>query len=120
MSLPVVQRWLRSYADWSDGDRPEDATPVNSSPKSADGVTGTQLNKIMIDQAVASLPDLVQACVKARWLYRLPKKTITQTLRISDGVYYARCEEGVRLIHKHVNGKMYGTMRLLEKIEEGR
>lgn len=118
ISKKQVRAWLTNYQALASGDRPPDFVPGNSGCKPSDGITGSQMNKIMLDAAVKALPDLVRACVGARWIRRLPLGKTLALLGISKDVYYKRCEWGVDFIYAHVNGKRANIQALIDKIRE--
>lgn len=116
VSKKVVKDWLENYASMHAKDRPVDAMPMSSGPKPSDGVTATQLNKVMLDQAIEALPILTKACCKARWVYGFPVDSTVNTLDISREIYYSRCDEAVELIYRALNGEKAAYIGLLRKI----
>lgn len=116
VSKKVIKGWLMTYEYLEAGDRPPDAPPTNSGPKNRDGISGGQLNKLMLDQAIENLPPLAKACVKARWVHRLPKGKTLRVLGITDGVYYNRCDLAINLIHAAINGEAGRYKALADKI----
>lgn len=116
ISKKTIRSWLENYDSLQAKDRPVDAPVVSSGPKPADGVTASQLNKVMLDQAIASLPILTKACCKARWVNRLPVRRTVEILDISKSIYYERCEMAVDLIYRQLNGEKASYMALLRKI----
>ncbi|WP_433958554.1 hypothetical protein [Cytobacillus horneckiae] len=116
VSKKAVRYWLDNYEYLEANDVPPDAPPSNSGPKSFDGITSNQLNKLMLDQAIENLPKLAKACCKARWVHKLPvKKTVTM-LEINQEVYYNRCRLAINLIQKEINGEKAQYVGLLKKI----
>jgi DNA-directed RNA polymerase specialized sigma subunit len=116
ISKKAIRRWLENYESLAAGDRPPEAVSTNSGPKAYDGISNAQLNKMMLDQAIENLPDLMKACIKARYIYKLPRKRTLQLLGISDAVYYNRCKLAIDHIYLELNGDLAGIKRLLEKI----
>jgi hypothetical protein len=116
ISKKAVRYWLENYEYLEAGDRPPDAPPSNSGPKSPDGVSANQLNKIMLDQAIENLPPLHKACVKARWVYKFRMSHTLRTLEIGSSVYKQRTNEAITLIHDELNGDKVGYMGLLSEI----
>lgn len=116
VSKKAVKRWLEDYEYIAAGDSPPDAPPSNSGPKNNDGWGAGKLNKIMLDQAIENLPPLVRACVKARWVHKLPLRKTLRILEIKEGVYYNRCDLGVDLIYQELNGEVGRYKALYDKI----
>lgn len=116
VSKKVIYRWLENYEYIDAGDTPPEAPPSNGGPKSDDGISGGFLNKVMLDQAIENLPLLMKACIKARYIHRLPLGKTLKTLEISRDVYYERCKMAVDHIYRELNGDRVGVKSLLEKI----
>ncbi|MBV2197451.1 hypothetical protein KQR56_10015 [Bacillus velezensis] len=85
-------------------------------PKAYDGVTGTRLNKIMLDSAIENLPPTVRSCVKCRYVYKLPMSLAIDTLGIPKKAYYKGRSKAIDLIYKELNGKSANAKAFLEKI----
>ncbi|MCY9198114.1 hypothetical protein MOE86_15655 [Bacillus atrophaeus] len=115
MSKSTIQKLLENYTELAAGERPDDVVS-SGGPKAYDGVTGTQLNKIMLDSAIENLPADIRSCVKSRYVYKLPMSLAVDTLGISKKVYYNNCKRAIDLIHKEFNGKSANAKALLEKI----
>jgi DNA-directed RNA polymerase specialized sigma subunit len=108
--------WLENYEYLEAKDTPPDAMPGNSGPKSYDGVSASQLNKLMLDQAIDKLPKLTKAICKAHWVHKIPVKKTLQTLEISKSVYNDRKKQAVDLIYQDLNGIRANYVGLLDKI----
>lgn len=122
VSKKVIMFWLDGYHELAHGERPEDAPVVNGGQKAADGVSATKLNKIMLDQAIDSLPLIERACVKARWTHKISRRDrlrMCKQLGISEAMYWTRSRQAVTLIYERVNGKAAGYKALFEKIIDG-
>lgn len=122
VSKKVVLLWLENYHEIAHGERPEDAPIANGGPKSADGVSATKLNKIMLDQAVDSLPLIEKMCVKARWTDKISRNDrlrMCKELGISEAMYRTRSRQAVKLIFERINGKAAGYSALFDKISKG-
>lgn len=118
MSKKNIRRLLENYAALESGDQlPADA-PVNGGPKSYDGVTGSKLNKIMLDDAITKLSPWMQTVVKCRWTRQLSPQDAMKVLGCSKGVYYHRCKLAVEQIYIHVNGAAAGIVALYAKIDK--
>lgn len=105
VSKKVITRWLESYEALAAGEAPEDAPPSNSGPKNYDGISGGFLNKIMLDQAIASLSPLKRSCIEAKYIEKLPMAITLKALEISESVYKDRCKKGVDEIYRFLNGE---------------
>jgi hypothetical protein len=116
VTAKVVRGWLENYHVLAAGDKPLDAVPANSGPRPYDGVTGTQLNKIMLDMAIQALPPHLKACVYARWIRKWPLRKSLASLGLIKETYYNRCDQAVAFIQKHINGRAVGVKALAEKI----
>lgn len=121
ISKKNIRRWLENYQALQDGDQlpNPDGVVVNSGPKPTDGVSGRQLNKVMLDQALEDLRrelPLSYRCVKARWLQPIARRDALRMLDISPDIYYHRCGEAVDFIYDHVNGYLVPYKRLLAAI----
>lgn len=117
VSKKVIKRWLEEYEYLEAGDLPPDAPPSNSGPKSKDGISGRQLNKLMLDQAIEQLPPLQKACIKARYVERLPLKVTLRGLEVSAKVYYNRCDVAINNMYYYLNGKAANAVDLLKAIK---
>lgn len=116
VSKKTILYWLENYEYLAAGDRPPEAPAGNSGPKAYDGVSAMQLNKLMLDQAIANLPKLTKACVKARWLRKFTVNRTCKVLDIEKSIYYNRCKQGVDLIYKEINGERSNYKALIDKI----
>ncbi|WP_217587012.1 hypothetical protein [Lentibacillus saliphilus] len=117
MSRKAIRKYLEHYNDIKRGDYSWKET-TSTGPKVYDGISGGQLNRIMIDQAIEKLPKIVQACCRARWIHDLPAKETTKLLKISRGMYNHHCAAAIELIHEHINGSTIGAMKLLQAIKD--
>ncbi|AYP68433.1 hypothetical protein HWB91_gp63 [Bacillus phage vB_BboS-125] len=116
VSKKAIQRWLENYEYLEAGDTPPDTPPTNSGPKNQDGISGGQLNKLMLDQAIENLPPLAKACILARWVHKLSRAKTLRVLGISDAIYRNRCSLGIDLIHSEINGEVGRYKALADKI----
>ncbi|NRR04570.1 hypothetical protein HP570_20355 [Brevibacillus sp. RS1.1] len=119
ISKKIVKRWLEDYAALVVSDRPIDAIPSNSSPKAYDGVSGGQINKIMVDQALEQLRQqkpLTYRCAQARWILQLRTDEALQRLKVTKTEYIKSCTAAVDYIYKSINGKALGVKMLVELI----
>ncbi|MEC3841558.1 hypothetical protein [Bacillus amyloliquefaciens] len=115
MSKSTIKKLLENYTELAAGERPDDVVS-SGGPKAYDGVTGTQLNKIMLDSAIENLPPTIRSCVKCRYVYKLPMSLAIDTLGIPKKAYYKGCSKAVDLIYKELNGKSANAKAFLEKI----
>jgi DNA-directed RNA polymerase specialized sigma24 family protein len=117
ISKKNIVRWLEHYEYLQVGDQQPDALPMSTGgPKADDGISGGFLNRVMLDQAIDNLPPLMKACIKARYVHKLPLGKTLRVLGIGQGVYYERCKMAVDHIYKELNGDRLGVKALLEKI----
>lgn len=116
VSKKAVLGWLENYESLVAGDRPFDAMPSNSGPKVFDGVSGGQLNRIMLDAAIDDLPPVLAVCLKYRWVEQLPLGQALYRTGIPKSTYYRRCGKAVEYIYYHVNGIAAGIKDLLTQI----
>lgn len=112
ISRKTIIRWLEDYEYMRAGDSSPDAVPSNSGPKNYDGISGGQLNKIMLDGAIARLSPLKRSCLEAKYLEKLPIELTCRSLEISDGVYRDRVEKGIDEIYRYLNGEKADLVRL--------
>lgn len=112
----TVKKLLENYQGLMAGDLAVDAAPCNSGPKAYDGVTGMQLNKIMLDEAVASLPIHLQNCVTLRWIHGKSRGETLMILGIGQEAYYKACDQAVDAIYRKMNGKAINYQNLLAKV----
>lgn len=117
-SKKAILYWLENYDYLAANDRPPDAPIGNSGPKAYDGVKTSQLNLLMLNQAIDRLPMLAKACCKARWVNGFPVRHTLNMLDISKDVYYERCRLAVELIYKEINGERASYKALLDKIRQ--
>lgn len=116
-SKRAIRRMLENYAEFTSEDRRwvEVRSP---SIKTPDGVHNTQLNKIMIDQAISKMPEDVRNCVINRWFEQHAVRHTTNLLSISVNEYYINCDKGVDLIYQEFNKDVIGAKNLLNAILE--
>ncbi|MEH7108221.1 hypothetical protein [Bacillus sp. JJ1764] len=82
-----------------------------------DGVGGRRLNKIIVEDALKTIPDKkVQYCVYARWVHDIPASRTAVKLGISKPTYYKLCEQGIDHIYEAINGQQSGVKALVELI----
>ncbi|MFY2157962.1 hypothetical protein ACOSZF_20345 [Cytobacillus firmus] len=82
-----------------------------------DGVGGRRLNKIMVTDAMKTIPDKrIQYCVYARWVHDIPASRAAAKLGISKPTYYKLCEQGIDHIYETINGQYSGVKALVELI----
>lgn len=117
VSKKAITYWLENYEYLVAGDRPPD-TPVVSGGgiKSQDGIRDSQLNLVMLEQAISKLPPLTKAVCKARWVHRFPRRKTLQILGISEAVYNRHRHEAVQLIYQELNGEVANYKALMDKI----
>jgi fimbrial chaperone protein len=116
ISKACIRRWLENYESVIAQDRPADAIPTNSGPKSYDGVSNTAINRIMLEAAIRDLPPVLKVCLELRWITQLK---LTETLRktgIPKTTYYRRCNKAVDFIYYHVNGMAAQLKDLVDSI----
>lgn len=118
ISKKVIMHWLENYESLVVGDRSFDAVPGNSGPKDVDGVSLSQLNKIMLESAVDKLPLLERFCCKNRWYFKHAVRYTTNKLGITSKEYYSLCNSAIELIHKDLNGEMVGVKKLMSLLKE--
>jgi len=116
VSKKVVLGWLENYDSLVSGDRPFDAMPSNSGAKVFDGVSGGQMNKIMLEAAIRDLPPVLHVCLVYRWVERRPLWEALRRTGIPKSTYYRRCAKAVEFIYYHVNGIAAGIKDLLTQI----
>ena len=119
ISRKVIRSWLDNYDSLAAQDVAVDALPSNSGAKSYDGVGGSQMNKVMLDDAIEHLPPLIRACTIARWIKRWDTREATKTLRVSRDLYFIRCSQAVDLIYLQLNGSAVNYRNLVKEIKKG-
>lgn len=118
----TVKLWLRNYHAMdskSAAFETDEVVVTNSGPKSYDGVGGRQLNKIMLDQAIAGLHPYLRMVVHLRWTSdeKVTLKQALKVLGVGKDQYYARCDQAIDYIHRAVNGwPPPAVLDLVEKI----
>src|SRR5690625_1162654 len=115
ISKQTVRRWLEHYDTMLIDDRSFEELP-GGSPKEYDGIYDNQLNKIMLDKAVESLPGREKRCCIGRWINKEKCATICNELGISIHEYYRLCDRAVSLIYKRLNQRVLGARKLLDAI----
>lgn len=118
ISRKSIMRWLDEYEYMATGTRNPEAPEGSGGTKPADGISGTQLNKIMLDEAMETLTPLVRACLRSKYVYRLTNKQGTKALGIGASVYARRCEQGIDALYYKVNGQAANIADLLAKVEK--
>lgn len=123
ISKKVVRRWLEHYESLVTGDRPLDYIGTNSGAKSYDGITNSQLNKVMLEAAFKDMPIGLWLCTKYRWVDRKPLGETLARLKTwgvcaSKSSYYRRCDLAITYIYYHVNGRAANIKDLLDKLEK--
>lgn len=122
ISKNAVRRWLENYQALESGDSIDDGVVVNTGPKNADGVSGRQLNKIMLDQEIGRLPDRMRLCVIVRWQKQLPiveglGYLAANGFTLKTWEYYDACEKALEQVYRGLNGGVRGVKLLLERLE---
>lgn len=120
ISKKVVKGWLEDWESLQSGSPPVDGMPKDSSGKAEDGVSNSQINRIMMDAAVRDLPPVLYVCLKYRWIDELPLGETLKRTGIPKSTYYRRCDKAVDFIYYHVNGEAAGIKALLEKLSENK
>jgi hypothetical protein len=120
VSRKVIRMWLENYQAITSEDRIPDAV-VFCSRKADDGISGTFLNRVMLQKGLAQMakdaPRLYQCC-KARWIE--PIWLLSETLRtlgLSKSAYYRACDNAVEFLYYQVNGKAANLLDLLKAIQ---
>lgn len=119
VSRKTIREWLDNYQALAAQDVMPDAIPGNTGPKAYDGVSGAQMNKVMLDEAIQGLPPRIRACAVARWVKRWEIRCILVKLKISRDVYYIRCNQAVDLIFIQLNGTAINYKNLVNEIKKG-
>ncbi|MGG3887810.1 hypothetical protein [Metabacillus fastidiosus] len=111
----ILKNWHEVGADKKDYSEVGSDNPVRS-----DGVSGGQINKIMIDQALKKIPNKkVQYSAYARWIYNIPASRTLARLGISRHTYDKYCNQAVDFIYSEINGERAGVKNLIELILQG-
>lgn len=119
VSRRIIRFWLDNYQAIAAHDLVLDALPKNSSAKPYDGIANSQMNKVMLDDAIKKLPPRIGACAVARWIKRWDTRQILKTLNISREVYYERCDDAIELIYQRLNGSAINYGKLMDEIKKG-
>ncbi|OLS39085.1 phBC6A51 family helix-turn-helix protein [Bacillus sp. MRMR6] len=82
--------------NWLIKTKPIDESGVGyDNPIRDDGVSGRRINKMMIAEAMKSIPDKnINYCLAARFIHDQPVRKITTHLGISRPTFYKLCENG--------------------------
>lgn len=116
ISKKVIKSWLENLESLYRGDKPLDAVVTNSGPKSMDGVSGSMLNRLMLESALKDMPPVLYICLKYRWIDQLPIVEALERTGIPKSTYYRRCDKAVDFIYYHVNGVAAGVKDLIDTI----
>ena len=116
ISKKVIKSWLEQWEYLEAGDKPLDAVVMNSGPKNRDGVSSSQINRIMLEAAIADMPPVLYLCLKYRWIDQVPIVKIVEATGIPKSTYYRRCDKAVEFIYYHVNGMAAGVKDLIDRI----
>ena len=103
VSKKVIKHWLENYYTMITGDTPDEVPGSGGGPKNYDGVSGAQLNKIMLDEAVATLSPLKKNIIISKYVKLETMKTTLRTLNISQSVYFNRLKNAIDDIYVHLN-----------------
>lgn len=115
VSKKIVRKMLDNYHTKQKRDR-SFKEYVTSSSLNVDGKSGADLDKIIIDQSVEKLPDIVRACCRARWYYKTAVRHTCNVLGITVNEYYSYCNEAIDLIYRDINGSKVGMKALFKAI----
>lgn len=118
ISKKVVRYWLDNYASLIANDRPVDAVPSNSGRKSYDGVSWKQIDRIMLEEAIDKLPELLKNCVNARWVNPGPLGETLRQLGLTKDKYYKRCSWAIDSIYYYINGNAARLQDLYNKVRK--
>jgi hypothetical protein len=116
ISTKVITSWLEEWDSLVAGDRPLDAIPTSSGPKTMDGVSNGTINKMMLNAAIEDLPPVLYVCVMYRWVDQWKLADVLDHTGIAKSTYYRRCDKAVEFIYYHINGMAAGVKDLLDKI----
>lgn len=119
ISRRVIRAWLDNYQALEAQDVEIDAIPTNAGAKSYDGVSGKQLNFIMLQAAILDLPQEIRRCVIARWIELHGLGETLRQLGLTKDVYYKRCDQAINLIYYALNGLAVNYAKLVAEIKKG-
>lgn len=111
----IVRKMLDNYHQYKDK-HVRLKERVTRSVQNRDGISGGQLNKVMLDQAIDKLPRMEKACCRSRWILELHVSETISLLGISRNEYYKYCDQAVEFIYRELNGEKIGVMELLRAI----
>lgn len=122
ISKKTIKGWLENYhAIMLGGQRHDilhDAVPYNSGPKSIDGVTNRQINKIMLTAAIKDMPTSLKKCLYHRWVKPEPLGETLRKLKLtSPSSYYRRCDWAIDYIYCHINNLDLEKAQLLRILQ---
>lgn len=118
ISKKTIERWLEDYEYMMAGDVSPDAMPTNGGPKNYDGVGGSQLNKIMLDDAISHLSPLRRAVLHDKYIARVRMKTTCKNLEISPDVYKHRLEAAKDDIYRFLNREKADQVNIPKNIHK--
>ena len=118
ISKTQLRDWLENWLSFAVGDKLPDALSVNSGVKSRDGVTGGQINKIMLDDAISRLPSELQRVIYLRWTSptRIQLRDALRALGVQKSEYYRRCNVAVDKLYDRINGLAINYSNLYNNI----
>ncbi|WP_138751108.1 hypothetical protein [Paenibacillus sinopodophylli] len=122
VSKKNVIRWLENYGSLEAGDQIDDGkvTIVNSGPKNADGVSGSRMNKIMLDQALGQLKKEMSFsfyCIRFHYIRPILQKEALRILNIRRPVFIRGLVQGEEFIYREINGKAAEEKARLEGLQ---
>jgi fimbrial chaperone protein len=118
ISKAQLRNWLENWLSFTTGDLLPDAPAINSGAKSRDGVTGGQINKIMLDDAINRLPSELRRVIYLRWTSpgEIKLRDALRALGVQKSEYYRRCDVAVDMLYDRINGLAINYANLYENI----
>jgi fimbrial chaperone protein len=100
----LVRVWLDNYAGLDQEDVRLDLVKTSGGLRGTDGVSGRALTKIMVDEAIAALPQELTAVVRLRWLQPVGLGAALRASGLSKTEYYRRCDKALDQVYRSING----------------
>jgi hypothetical protein len=114
----TIKRWLEHYRELVMEDRSIDDV-VSSGGPGGDGITYSQLARIMIKSALAVMRKEDYSLYKVTALRWLRDESLPDCLAfsgLSKSAFYRRCNRAIEYVYRQVNGRAVGLQALANQI----
>lgn len=119
-----IKRWLEQYNELKAGGRVEyEVSSGGGGPKNKDGVSGSQINMMMLDDAIAALRvdhEVLYNCIYFKFIHCYRWKQVQPLVNMARSTYYKYVDAGVDYLYYKINGETASMLSLLEAIKTGK